>query len=518
MKSMLRRAVLSSGISLALAIAGCDSTPQTQLIVVIDTDYTIPTELDAIDLSVRGPDGMSHVEHQPMVTASALPYTIAVLPTGAALGPVELTASGLHAGTTVTTRTARVTLIAQQTVVVTLYLLKACDASHVTCMGETTCGDDGRCHSIDVTTPIWTGTAPRIGTDAGAPFDSGVHDAGAMRQDANLPDTNSDANLPDANLPDAYSNDASTDCHSFPCVSDGNPCTDDVCGPGGTCTYPNNSNGCDDGMFCDGTDLCGAGSCSVHSGDPCGGAACNESERRCGSCAMDSDCPAPIVGGFDACAGFSDACTLNGQHSRSIQTFHCTDSACVATPSMDTQACTRASTDGIGCGASTCAGFGACGGFASECATGGTYSRSCTDFVCGGGTCNGNARTDTQACSRATDGMSCGTTTTCGSYTGSCLYDVLGSCTTTDMQSRACTDYTCGSGACNGHPRTEMAPCPVAPVGTNCTDTTTQCGVWQCNAGGYCAPVSGQCTGIQICCMSDAPARCTAQHICDLSP
>ncbi len=86
-----------------------------------------------------------------------------------------------------------------------------------------------------------------------------------------------------------------------PCTADADcddadPCTNDVC-IGGQCTHANNSNSCDDGLYCNGADICSAGSCSVHIGNPCTGSGdCNEATDSC-------DLPTGLPMG---------ACCLNG--------------------------------------------------------------------------------------------------------------------------------------------------------------------------------------------------------------
>lgn len=507
---MRRDWLLAAALSaLFSALAGCGQTPPTQLVVVVDTDYAIPAEIDEIDIDVLGPDGIHHLERQPMARTAELPYTLTVVPQGSALGPLRIEASGLLAGATLVSRVGRVSLLPQQSLMVRLDLLRACGVSvRPACSASESCGDGGRCVSIDAPTQTWTGTAPRIGEDAGPGIDAALHDSG-VSGDANLPDANVDAFRPDT---------GTSDCHALGCPDDGNPCTDEVCGTDGACNHVNNTSGCDDGLFCNGTDLCSGGSCSVHSGDPCGGAACDEPNRHCGSCAVDTDCPAPVVGGFGPCGGFADTCATDGTYSRTIQTFHCTSGSCVATPTTDTQACTRPTTDGITCGA----GLGVCGSptrcsaaTSDVCSTLGQQSRTCTDYTCSGGSCVGFGRDELLGCTLASqDGVSCGAGTTCGSWTGAC--DYTGDCHATgQMQSRSCTDYACGGGSCVASaPRTEMQACPTAPAGTVCTDTTYQCGVWQCNGAGNCAPVSGQCTSGTICCDSFFPARCRTPSTC----
>jgi len=111
--------------------------------------------------------------------------------------------------------------------------------------------------------------------------------------------------------------------------NDANPCTDDVCGPSGLCSYPSNAAACDDGLYCNGADTCNSGSCSLHAGDPCAGGAacsdqCDEAADVCASpngapcddgiaCTGDDRCSEGFCTGADACAGGSQCNTSSGQ-------------------------------------------------------------------------------------------------------------------------------------------------------------------------------------------------------------
>ena len=67
------------------------------------------------------------------------------------------------------------------------------------------------------------------------------------------------------------------DCDDF------NVCTDDAC-VGNVCQYTDNSNSCDDGLYCNGTDTCSGGTCTVHAGSPCPGTECNTCQEDTDSC------------------------------------------------------------------------------------------------------------------------------------------------------------------------------------------------------------------------------------------
>ena len=80
-----------------------------------------------------------------------------------------------------------------------------------------------------------------------------------------------------------------------PCTDDGNICTDDECSGGGVCFHINNTFLCDDGLYCNGTDSCSDGTCSVHTGDPCTPLFCDEGLDICYNLDSDTMCK----GNFD---------------------------------------------------------------------------------------------------------------------------------------------------------------------------------------------------------------------------
>jgi hypothetical protein len=90
-------------------------------------------------------------------------------------------------------------------------------------------------------------------------------------------------------------------CTNIPVsCNDNNPCTDDSCNPAAGCIFINNTNTCDDGLFCTAIDACQSGICSGI-GDPCPPeGVCNEDTDACIFTDMDSD------GIFD----FQDNCSL----------------------------------------------------------------------------------------------------------------------------------------------------------------------------------------------------------------
>ena len=163
--------------------------------------------------------------------------------------------------------------------------------------------------------------------------------------------------------------------------NDLNVCTDDSCDPIAGCEFTNNTDPCDDGLYCNGDDTCSGGACT-HSGDPCTPPdACDEDNDLCGSpveicddgidndgdsdidCA-DADCDAePCDDGIgctesDVCSGGICDGTPNGTLCDDVNA--CTDDVCTAGVGCEYTNNTDPCDDGLYCnGDDTCSG-GAC--------------------------------------------------------------------------------------------------------------------------------------------------------------
>lgn len=506
-------------------MAGCSSPGVTQLIVVVDTDLVIPSEIDHLSIDVTGPSHMHAAEAHDLVSGVTPPFTLTVVPNGDALGPIDIVVAATLHSAPVVARTGRVTLVRGETRVVLLHLARRCVGTM--CATGQTCSENG-CVAIDDTPVyVWTGAPPRLGADAGVAIDGG-HDAGPVDA-GHFTDTNVDA------APLDY--DAGPDCTTIGC-DDMNPCTEDVCNGMRICEHRPLDIACDDGEFCNGLDHCGSGTCSLHAGNPCvGSTTCDETRSVCTGCTTDATCPPMMTGGFGPCGGYADACSNAGTQTQTVRVFHCMAGACVPSDSTAMQACFRdttgtscaattcgafgvcdpgstgvcsltgtasrtcqdftcqsgtcapamrsesvacsRATDGMGCGAASCGGWGSCGGFSEPCGTSGTQTRSCNSPVCSGGTCTpGGTTTESQGCSRGTDGVSCGASTcdgwgACGGFADACA--------TNGTQSRTCHDPVCSGGGCADHTRTETQGCTRGTDGASCGGP--ECGAAACTGG-----------------------------------
>lgn len=138
--------------------------------------------------------------------------------------------------------------------------------------------------------------------------------------------------------------DKCADCLGAGDCDDSNPCTDDAC-VSDACQNTNNTDACDDGLFCNGTDACAGGAC-VSSGDPCAPDNCLEGSDACGDCTNVADC------------ADDNECTKDT----------CTSDNCAQTPVADGTACDD---DGLFCtGAETCS-AGTCTSEGDPCAAAG---------------------------------------------------------------------------------------------------------------------------------------------------
>ncbi|RLB54109.1 MAG: hypothetical protein DRI90_20560 [Deltaproteobacteria bacterium] len=168
---------------------------------------------------------------------------------------------------------------------------------------------------------------------------------------------------------------APSSCHSGYCVDD--VCCDSACGGGDSndcqaCSMAAGASvsgicegltgiSCDDGAFCNGTELCAAGTCGSSSGDPC---AANLGDA-------DTDCS-------ESCDEATDDCTANDPDASS-----CDDGdACNQSDSCSSGACTGA--DPVTCSAQDeCHGAGPCDSTTGLC----DAPPLPDDTPCAGGTC-----------------------------------------------------------------------------------------------------------------------------------
>ena len=410
------------------------------------------------------------------------------------------------------------------------------------------------------------------------------------------------------------------ECISSGYCEDGNVCTDDICTGSGVdkvCTFPNNSASCNDGIYCNGTDTCSGGSCSIHTGDPCPGPdgdgdcseSCNESSDNCtandpygsacddglycnggdvcssGSCSVHSGdpCPGPDGDGdcSESCNESSNNCTANDPNgsvctdglwcngSDACSNGSCSSHAGDPCPGPDgdgdcSESCNESSdsctandpdgsvcTDGLWCNGSDACVSGNCASHAGDPCPGpdgdGDCSESCNESSdsCTANDPNGSFCNDGQWC----NGSDACVSGDCASHTGdpcpgpdgdgdcseSCN-ESSDNCTANDPNGTVCTDGLfcngedyCLGGSCSVHdgdpcPGTECNECNEAvdscynPAGTPCGDPlSTECDdADTCDGFGICLanfwPAGTECSDGVFCNGEDS---CDGAGVCE---
>lgn len=347
---------------------------------------------------------------------------------------------------------------------------------------------------------------------------------------------------------------------------DENPCTTDTCSSG-TCFHTDNTNSCDDGLYCNGVDACAGGSCSIHAGNPCPAPdgdgncseSCNETLNNCtgpdpngsacndglycngadscsgGQCSGHSGSPCPGADGdgdcSEVCNESADSCTANDPNGAACndgnaQTTNdvCTSGTCAGTPIPvncdDGNPCTLDVANGTAC----------------------THPAAATGTPCNDGLfCNGADSCNAGACS-VHAGNPCPGADGDANCRESCN-ETSDACTANDPNGANCNDGSaatandnCSNGTCAGTPIScdDNNPCttdtvngstcvhsPVA-FGTPCNDGVFCNGADSCNAGACSNHAGNPCTGGAVCanvcdetadhCFTVANSPCTTDN------
>ncbi len=291
--------------------------------------------------------------------------------------------------------------------------------------------------------------------------------------------------------------DTCVDCMTDADCDDGNDCTDDAC-VAGACENTNNTNPCDDGLYCTKVDECAGGQC-VGTGDTCDGLKCDEDNDTCVDCLTDADCDDGNDCTDDACVAGTCENTPNTDPCDDglwcTKVDACTGGQCVGGGDMcpgqycdeDTDTCVDCLTD-------------------AECDDG----NDCTDDACVAGTCENTNNTDP-----CDDGLYCtkydeclngqcvGTGDTCVGQKCDEDNDTCVDCLTdADCDDgNDCTDDACVAGVCENTNNTD--PCD---DGLFCTKYD-ECLNGQCSGSGETCPPGEYCdedTDTCVDCLTDA--------------
>lgn len=359
---------------LSFALAACSATP-TQLLVVIDSDLTVPSELSSVRVITRRNDAtVSQIDFPVGLvagpTTQVLPFSFGVVPSssGDLTERVRITAQALDAlGDVVVEQTALVGFRPGQTLLLPMFLLRSCRT--VVCGPGLTCTRQG-CVSE------WVSTLPVILPGSELSYDASLFRADVGGIDASESDGGMDA-AADTLLPDVPSADVfvvpGSDVPTIDTSIDtGIPSIDvptsidapsDVPPTGCTACAALGwgcASACADGARCE----CG------------GGCACDI------LCGMDDDCIADCGGGSlcgldvrrtsnaDVYCDGSATCIVDAREAGNLDAFCSGNATCVVDCERVSNcfvACTESASCEVDCTrASNCA-FTACGGGEASC-------------------------------------------------------------------------------------------------------------------------------------------------------
>ena len=361
----------------------CSEGAQTQLVVLMDTDYSVPAEVDRIRARVAkvmdvgaGPEEVQTwssvfsvsegVSTSPGVYG--LPATFAVLADDADLDReivVELEALA-PGGEVLVARRVKTGFVRGQARLVRLLLYRACEG--IACPVDETCGCPG---AMSCTTPSCVDEA--LPAEDLEPIDNpGVlpADAGIPIPDANVPDGSipplDGGTEPDASVPDASVPDGGVIMCGAPLTICGLECVNTQADPRycGDC-----ETACPIGNVCEVGNCINPGDCRAGAADCTGFSYCEESTGECLPGCIDSE----------QCTGDNQLCNLEAHDCVCAPEFESCEIGCVDTLN-DPDACGDCTTvcpDGYVCDAGDCLDPGDCRRAEVEC-SGFTYCDAAT--------------------------------------------------------------------------------------------------------------------------------------------
>jgi hypothetical protein len=168
---MKRAALRALALMLAAVSAACGggTSPLTQIVVVVDSDLSVPSQLDAIRIEVSGGQGAAQTTDASLANQSDLPRSLGLVHSTGELGPVRVRVLGLSSDVSVVERSAVVSFTQDKTVVLRVTLARSCANSVGLACGPSKTCDAGRCVDPAVSPlSVWDGkvTPPAAGHSA----------------------------------------------------------------------------------------------------------------------------------------------------------------------------------------------------------------------------------------------------------------------------------------------------------------------------------------------------------------
>jgi len=282
----------------SLIASGCAESPATQIVVLMETDYRVPDEVDRIEASVSkmvdAGAGLEEVETWRSTFALSdeangqpglyrLPATFSVLPGESDFGKeivIQLEALGIGTDQPLVSRRVRTGFVAGEIRLVRMALYRAC--AGVSCAEGETCGCSGSAScaepacSSEVVRP---GDLELIGNPGALPEGAGIPVSDGGLPDGSVPD----GGVPDGSVPDG----GGLTCEP-PLLLCGTSCVDPQVDPDycGSCEIA-----CSKGDVCEAGSCIDPGDCRVNGVGCAGFTYCDEASGEClRGCGDDSQC------------------------------------------------------------------------------------------------------------------------------------------------------------------------------------------------------------------------------------
>lgn len=165
------RVRLAAAATWLLACKG-DELPRTEVLLVVDSDLSVPSQLDRIEVRVQGPDGTTQEAAADLLEPSTLPRSVGLVHERGALGPLRATVQGKLGGAVVVTREAELAFLAGRTLVLPLHLVARCVG--VSCTEGQSCGESGCSSRVVEPTTLsdYSGSEPRLAGGEPGPLDA----------------------------------------------------------------------------------------------------------------------------------------------------------------------------------------------------------------------------------------------------------------------------------------------------------------------------------------------------------
>lgn len=139
----MRRAPFAVAGLVALAC----TTPRTEVLLVIDTDLEVPSELNGLRVDLIGPNGEPRQSEGGVASPADLPRTLGIVDRTHSARTVRVTVTGLLHQANVVQRRAVFTFVPHETRILRIDLLRACVG--VVCPAEQTCAENG-CRPMEI--------------------------------------------------------------------------------------------------------------------------------------------------------------------------------------------------------------------------------------------------------------------------------------------------------------------------------------------------------------------------------